>query len=73
MNDNLAASRLKELRLSKGLSQSKLATESGVSVRLIQDYEQGSKNIYGGSALTILKLAQALDTSVEYLLIGKTE
>lgn len=66
-----AGENLKKIRQEKGMSQSQLANASGVSVRLIQDYEQGRKNIYGGAALTILKLAQALETTVEYLLLGK--
>ena len=64
------SSRLKELRLAIGLSQSQLAVASGVNVRLIQDYEQNRKNIFGAAAMSIFKLAQALDTTVEYLLIG---
>ena len=51
---------LQELRKNKGLSQSQLAELSGVNVRMIQGYEQGSKNLRSATAVTVLKLAEAL-------------
>jgi transcriptional regulator with XRE-family HTH domain len=59
---------LKLIRIMSGLSQSKLAESSGVSVRMIQHYEQGVKDINAAAALTVYKLAQALDCTVEDLL-----
>ena len=61
-------SNLKETRIIKGLSQSKLAELSGVSVRMIQHYEQGVKNINKAEAMTVYKLSEALDCNVWELL-----
>ena len=63
---------LKRIREARGLSQSKLAEKSGVNVRMIQYYEQGVKDINAAAALTVYRLAQALDSTVEFLL-EKTE
>lgn len=59
---------LKRIREARGLSQAKLAELSGVNVRMIQYYEQGAKDINAAAALTVYRLAQALDSSVEFLL-----
>lgn len=59
---------LKLIRIMSGLSQSKLAEASGVNVRMIQHYEQGAKDINVAAALTVYRLAQALDCTVEDLL-----
>ena len=61
-------SKLKQIRESKNLSQSRLAEESGVNIRMIQHYEQGFKDINKVQANTLLKLSQALDCSIEDLL-----
>ena len=55
---------LKQVRERKGLSQSQLAIKSGVNLRMIQNYEQGAKNINTARLLTIVELAQALGCSV---------
>ena len=59
---------LKRIRTEAGLSQSKLAQASGVSLRMIQAYEQGTKNINRAEGLSIYHLAQALSCTVEDLL-----
>lgn len=59
---------LKRIRLDKKISQSKLAELSGVNVRLIQDYEQGHKPINNAKAITVYRLAEALDCTVGDLL-----
>lgn len=59
---------LKRIRETRGLSQTKLAEASGVSVRMIQHYEQGVKNINFAAAITVHRLAEALDSKVEFLL-----
>lgn len=61
-------SNLKNVRTNVGLSQSKLAEASGVSVRMIQYYEQGLKDINSAAALSVYKLAVALNCAVEDLL-----
>ena len=50
------------------MSQSQLAESSGVNVRMIQHYEQGFKDINKASAITVYKLARALNTKIENLL-----
>ena len=59
---------LKKIRLSCGLSQSQLATQSGVNVRMIQYYEQQAKDINKAEAVTVYKLACALGCKMEDLL-----
>ena len=59
---------LKRIRNESGLTQSQLAEASGVNVRMIQHYEQGVKDINTAGALTVYKLAQALNCTVEDLL-----
>lgn len=59
---------LKNLRLNAGLSQNELAEIAEVPVRTIQQYEQSQKNINAAKAETVVKLAKALNTSVEKLL-----
>ena len=39
--------KLKDQREKAGLSQGKLADKAGLSVRTLQDYEQGRKNLNG--------------------------
>lgn len=55
---------LKEVRQNKGLSQSQLGEKSGVNVRMIQYYEQGSKDINGARLSTLIDLANALECSI---------
>lgn len=59
---------LKRIRKESGLTQSQLAEASGVNVRMIQHYEQGFKDINQASALTVYRLAEALNTTVGELL-----
>lgn len=61
-------SNLKRIRESEGLSQSELARVTGVSVRMIQYYEQGYKDINKASVETAIRLARALRCDVEELL-----
>jgi transcriptional regulator with XRE-family HTH domain len=51
-----------------GLSQSELAKESGVSVRMIQHYEQRLKDLGRAQTKTIWLLARALRCSMEDLM-----
>lgn len=59
---------LQRIRKEKGLSQSELAKKSNVSLRMIQKYEIGEKDINKASALTVYNLSVALDVSVSDLL-----
>lgn len=58
---------LKEMREKRGFSQAQLATRSGVSVRMIQHYEQGFRDINKAEVMTVIKLADALECSVKDL------
>lgn len=57
-------SSLKYFRELKGMTQAELAEASGVSLRTIQAYEQGYKDINKGQLITGLKLAEALDCDI---------
>ena len=59
---------LKRIREKTGLSQSGLAEKSGVSIRMIQHYEQGAKDINKAAVLTVVKLADALGVGVRDLI-----
>jgi transcriptional regulator with XRE-family HTH domain len=50
------------------LSQSQLAEKSGVSVRVIQHYEQGERDLNKAAADTVMRLAKAVGVTVEELL-----
>ena len=57
-------SRLKFYREEKGLSQSQLAKLSGVSLRNIQAYEQGSRDINEAQCIKVIQLAEALGCDI---------
>ena len=59
---------LKRIRKDLKLSQNQLAEESAVNARMIQHYEQGFKDINKAQAITLYKLAQALNCKIEDLL-----
>ena len=59
---------LKKLRQDAGISQSELAEISKIPLRTIQQYEQNQKNINAAKAETVVKLAKALNCSVEALM-----
>lgn len=65
--------KLKEFRKFRGMTQAKLSEISGVNLRTLQDYEQGSKDINKVAGITLYKLAQALNCRVEDLLEIKPE
>jgi len=58
---------LQKLRQKAGLSQSGLAKKAGLSVRSIQNWEQGHR---GPSAQGIIALSRGLEVSAEVLLAG---
>lgn len=59
---------LKSIRNYRGISQMVLSQISGVNLRMIQNYEQGTKDIKKASIGTIKSLAIALDCSIEDLM-----
>lgn len=56
--------KIQQLRKEKGLSQSKLAEMSGVPFRVLQNYEQGVRDIDGASLDRLCDLATALDVKL---------
>ena len=52
--------KLKDLRVERHLTLEQLAEETGISVRMIQKYEQGAKDLNGAKLHTLLKLCLAL-------------
>lgn len=59
---------LKTLRKQLHLTQSKLAELSGVSLRMIQAYEQGDQDIRKAEAQTVFALSKALGCKAEVIL-----
>ena len=68
INEKFHRDQLARLRIYAGLTQKALAENSGVSVRMIEQYEQGKKDINKASAETVYKLSQALGCSMEDLI-----
>ena len=58
-------SRLKEAREWRGMTQEALSSASGVPLRMIQHYEQRSKNLGKAAFDTVFRLAQALRVSAQ--------
>lgn len=60
--------KLKELRLEAGLSQSQLAEKAGTNVRVLQHYEQGTKNFDHARIDILVKYCLALDCKLSDLI-----
>lgn len=60
--------RIKEKRLEKGMKQKELAEKSGVARSVISQLENGSRSVITSS--TMVKLARALDTTIETLFLS---
>jgi transcriptional regulator with XRE-family HTH domain len=58
--------RLKGVRETRGLSQAELGEKAGVPALMISHFETGARP--SASAATLVKLANALDTSIDFLL-----
>lgn len=58
--------RLKSVRETRGLSQAELGEKAGVPALMISHFETGARP--NAAAATLVKLANALDTSIDYLL-----
>ncbi len=65
MDKNQLASRIKELRNQKGMSQELLSEESGLSLRTIQRVENGESNPTGDS---LKRLSHALNVNPDELI-----
>lgn len=60
--------KLKQYREAAGITQAELAKLTGISVRVIQNYEQGTRPLNGARAITVYQIAKALNCTVEDLL-----
>lgn len=60
--------KLKERREAAGISQADLAALTGISVRVIQNYEQGARPLNGARAITVKHIADALGCRMEDLI-----
>lgn len=64
---NHTGRRIKDLRIKKRLTQALLCDKVGISKGFLSDVENGKRDI---SAKNLLKIAQVLKVSVDYLLTG---
>lgn len=65
---NDKASKLQTLRRLAGYSQKMLSMKSGVTLRMIQQYEQGAKDINKATATNLLALSKTLGCTIEELM-----
>lgn len=65
IDSSLLGKRIKDCRTTQSISQKDLALQVEVSPSAINQYEKGEKTPSTG---TLIKLAEALDTSTDYLL-----
>ena len=66
-------SSLKIMREYKGMTQSELAEKARVNLRMVQNYEQGFKDINKATVLTVLRLAEALGCDVYDILNPRSD
>lgn len=64
---------LQHYRKLAGLTQASLAEKAEISLRTLQDYEQGHKPLEGARAITVLKMARCLNCTVEDLIDRQKE
>ncbi|MDR0380901.1 MAG: helix-turn-helix domain-containing protein [Oscillospiraceae bacterium] len=62
------ATKLQTIRKAVGLTQKALANEAGVTLRMIQLYEQRNKDINKAQAITLARIARVLGCRIESLL-----
>lgn len=60
--------KLKQIREAAGITQAELAKKTGISVRVIQNYEQGTRPINGARVITVKRIADALGCQIEDLI-----
>lgn len=66
---NFAPTKLKKVRLSKGITQAELAEEIGSPVRNISKYEQGREDTVDSTSISrLLRICLALDCKMEDIL-----
>ena len=62
--------RIKQLRKEKGLTQSQLADELGVTDKAVSKWEVGEAN---PDISLLVKIAEVFNVTIDYLLTGKVE
>lgn len=67
-HDKPEGSKLARRRAELGLTQEQLAERAGVRHQAISNFETGWRSLSSGSVSTALKLARALDCTIEDLL-----
>lgn len=60
--------KLQDKRKEAGLSQSQLAAKSGISLRTLQYYEIGKRDIRKAAVETVIALAEALGCSINEII-----
>lgn len=60
--------KLKQVRIKKGLTQKELAEATGMSLRTLQHFECGARKLNQAAALTVYAIAKALDVEMTELL-----
>lgn len=60
--------KLQNVRIARGLSQSQLAEKANMSIRTLQNYEVGYRNIENANLMTLCKLAIALNCQIADLI-----
>lgn len=65
---NAAQTKLKALRVSSGLKQKDVAEKAGVKLPVYSQYEQGIRSIDGIKIVSLLKICNALNCSLEDIL-----
>ena len=68
LHESQPASRLAQKRKSRHMTQMQLASSAGISVRTLQQYEQGSKNFDHAALSTVCSIARVLGCRAEDLL-----
>lgn len=66
-NNTEAGAKLRELRMLKEITQQNLADAAEISIKTLQDYESGRKDVTKAAAITIKKLAEVLGCQMEDL------
>lgn len=68
LDENKILSKIAIARMQIGLSQSQLAKLADMSIRTLQGYEQGRKDLSKAASDTVLRLADALNIDIRELI-----
>lgn len=60
--------KLKQIREARGLTRKALAENVGISIRVLEAYEQGLRSINSAAVVTVLRIARALEVDLFELL-----